>query len=193
MTGVEPLVALGIGTQTASVISAITTVVPAIMSVGSAFASMGAERQSNKYELQALVNQTNAEIASEKYNQNIERVNAANEERQLRREQYLRAGKQIAAAGAQGRGISGNVLDIMADTAYQTELAITGIRDNRQLSAGLSESKIAAARSSLGYTSAAKATANQATILGKIPKISSSLSTLGEDVQSAYTTLKSSF
>lgn len=177
MTGFEPfLISLGVGAETAGVITTVGSVASALVSVGSAVSSMNAQQQSNKYELQALVNQTNADIASEKYNQNIERVNAANEERQLRREQYLRAGKQMAAGGAQGRGISGNVLDIMADTAYQTEVAITGIRDSRQLSSGLSESKTASLRSSLGYTSAAKTVANRATVLGYIPKITSAVS-----------------
>jgi len=92
--------------------------------------------------------QAGAEIQANRLNSANERYQAAETERNLRREQYLRSGSQIAAGAAQGRGISGNVLDIMADTAYQSEMDILGLRASNKISQELYKSSSKSIKSS---------------------------------------------
>lgn len=144
MTGLEPiLISAGVSAGTAGTIASVAGTLGTIASVGSTLFGVSA---SNK--------ESAGEIESTRYNAATERITAAQQESKLRREQYLRGGSQLASGAAQGRGISGNILDIMADTAYQNELDILGLRTSTQMSQQLSQSKIKNIKSSRRLTTA---------------------------------------
>lgn len=108
----------------------IAAIASAVATVGSTVSSMGAQRA-----------QAKGEIAKSQYDEaNARRETALNIQKETR-EQNLRAGRQLSQAAGQGAGLSGNILDIMADTAYQSELSVLGMRDNMMLAqtAGASE------------------------------------------------------
>lgn len=156
------LTSLGVSAGTAATIGTIASIGSTLFSIGSMFTGMKVADQ-----------QASAEIAATRYNAAIETKQAAEQEQKLRREQYLRAGSQMAAAGGQGRGFDGNVLDIMADTAYQSELDILGIRTSNQLSQQLAQSKIKSIKSS------AKTSKMGSILTGVGDLLSSSSSVLG--------------
>lgn len=116
---------------------------------------------------QASSAESAAEQTSAKYNAAVERINTAESIRAKTRDQYLRAGAQKAAGGAQGRGGGGNVLDIMADTAYQNELDILGMRQSQMMSQKLTDTKVKSMKKSNKISQGAS-------ILSGVAKLSSS-------------------
>lgn len=91
---------------------------PFIQIAGAVISAVGAMRQgeaaNNAAQFNATVNLQNAQIA---------RQNAQDEAAQADRESYLRLGAIRAAAGASGGAAGeGSVLDILADSASQSEL-----------------------------------------------------------------------
>ncbi len=120
MTGLEPLlISAGMGAATASTVATVASVGAGVASVGSTIAGMGAAR-----------GQAKGEIAQSNYNEATARRDTALAIQRERRDQTIRAGRQFAQGAAQGAGTSGNLLDIMADTAYQSELSVLGMRDS---------------------------------------------------------------
>ena len=105
-----------------------------IASLGSTFLGMQGQKQQQKAE--AVSNRTNAAI---------EATNSANQEIATRRDQYLRTGANVAAAGA-GGGQTGSALDILADNAAQDELNIIGIRKNATITQDVYKSKASSAK-----------------------------------------------
>lgn len=77
--------------------------------------------------------QAKAEQEQSKYNEAVARRETALAIQKEHRDQYLRAGRQLSQGAAQGAGTSGSLLDIMADTAYQSELSILGMRESLML------------------------------------------------------------
>ena len=141
--GIGTVGALGVGGAFAplagSIASSFGTLsgLASVASIGSSLFGMAGQNQ-----------QAGAEQSSTRYNAAIEATTAAETQQKLRREQYLRAGSQMAAGGSQGRGISGNVLDIMADTAYQSEMDILGSRVTSQMSQQLAKTNVSANKKS---------------------------------------------
>lgn len=98
------------------------------------------------------INQINAETKAVKqeslYNEAAARRETAQAIAAEHREQTLRAGRQFTQGAAQGAGTSGNLLDIMSDTAYQSELSILGMRDSLMMARQNEQSRRANASSS---------------------------------------------
>lgn len=183
MTGIEPiLVYAGMSASTAAAISSVVSVGTALFGLSSAVSGMQNNRASSNYEIQALQQQTQGEITAARYNSATEKLALAQKEQAARREQLLRAGNQVAQSGAQGRGTGGNALDIMADSAYQTELDILGGKQALALSESLYQSKVASAQASLGYTSAAKKMSSKSNILSSAPTIITSATAVGDSL-----------
>lgn len=91
---------------------------PFMQIAGAVIAAIGALQQGQAAkaagDYNARINEQNAQIA---------RQNAADQARQVERENYLRLGAIKAAAGASGGDTGqGSVLDVLADTAAQGEL-----------------------------------------------------------------------
>jgi len=140
-----------------------------ISSLGSAFSLVQGFAESR-----AVQQQGAAEMSSERYNMATQRLQSAQEEEKMRREQYLRSGKQMAASGGQGRGQGGNILDIMSDTAYQSELDILGLRTASEMNQGMSSSKIKNIKNSTSLSSASS-------ILTGVTKLASGVSRLSDE------------
>jgi len=134
MTGIETaLIAAGMSASTAATVTSISTLA-SVASLGSTFIGMQGQKQQQKAE--AVSNRTNAAI---------EATNSANQEIATRRDQYLRTGANVAAAGA-GGGQTGSALDILADNAAQDELNIIGIRKNAAITQDVYKSKASSAK-----------------------------------------------
>ena len=100
----------------------IAAIASAVATVGSTVIGIGAQKA-----------QAKGEIEQSKYEEASARRTTALEIQKEAREQSLRSGRQLSQAAGQGAGLSGNILDIMADTAYQSELSILGARENLML------------------------------------------------------------
>lgn len=152
MTGLEPIL-LGSAAAGATATTAATAATAGLFGVGGSFSALTAlgtvsSLGSALFGMQAQIQQSAGEVSSTRFNAATEAIQSAQSESKLRREQYLRQGSQMAAAAGQGRGVSGNVLDIIADTAYQNELDILGLRQSNEMSQRLSQSKISATKQS---------------------------------------------
>lgn len=119
--------AVGSAASFASFLPSIGTLA-SIASLGSTFLGMQGQQQ----QAQAQVLTDRSQEISDRTNAAIEDANSSNQVIAARRDQYLRTGANIAAAGASG-GLTGSALDILADNATQDELNIIGIRNNQQV------------------------------------------------------------
>lgn len=91
---------------------------PFLQIAGAVISAIGALQQGQAAK---AASDYNAQIAQQ--NAQIARQNAADQARQVDRENYLRLGAIKAAAGASGGDTGqGSVLDVLADTAAQGEL-----------------------------------------------------------------------
>lgn len=126
------LTSIGISSAAAAVGSA--SILPSlgtlatIASLGSTFLGMQGQQQQQ----QAQVLTDRSQEITDRTNAAIEDANSSNQIIATRRDQYLRTGANIAAAGSSG-GLNGSALDILADNATQDELNIIGIRNNQQV------------------------------------------------------------
>jgi hypothetical protein len=135
---IAPLLgSLGVSTATAATIGTVVSGLGTALSIGSAISGSRAQQA-----------QFGADIAATKYNSAIDTIQSSDQQRKMSRDQYLRAGSQMAAGGAQGRGQGGNLLDIMADTAYQSELDILGLRTANKMQQDLATSKVSSLKKS---------------------------------------------
>jgi hypothetical protein len=155
---VAPLLgSLGVSAASAATIGSIVSGLGTALSIGSSFAQSRAQQ-----------NQFAADIETTKYNSYIDTIQSSDQQRKLTREQYLRAGSQMAAGGAQGRGQGGNLLDIMADTAYQSELDILGLRTANKMQQDLAASRVSSIKKSAS-------TAKMGSLLTTVSGIASSV------------------
>jgi hypothetical protein len=153
------LTSLGASAATAGTLSTIVSGIGTAMSLMSSFTQNAAQQQGYA-----------AEIESTKYNSAVERLSSAQQESAARREQYLRAGAQKAAGGAQGRGQGGNILDIMADTAYQSELDILGLRTGTELNSQLAKSRVSGIKKTAKLSTASNLLTGVSTLAGSVTK-----------------------
>lgn len=153
MTGIETaLVAAGVGASTAAAVSSAA----GVLSIGSTLLSVVGGIQQGKAQEQSV-----------KYNAAINRANSFRKEQQLHREQTLRAGRQIASAAASGRGTTGSVLDIMSDTAYQSELDVQSLRVTRGLDEQLKRTTLNNLRTSTYLSTGATLLGGVSDVMGK--------------------------
>lgn len=114
------LTALGVSAGTAATIGTVVSVGSTILSLGSAL--FKSKAQQADYSGQVAASKYNAKVAQDSAAITDTQTAAAVEAK--RRETYLRAGAQRAAAGANNTGFGGSTGDILADNATQNELDI---------------------------------------------------------------------
>lgn len=152
MTGIEPML-LGTAASGVAGTAAATAATAGLFGVGGSFAlgttlgTLGtvASLGSTFLGLQAQNQSAQAAEISNRTNLAIDESNSYNQEVSARREQYLRTGANIAAAGAGGT-TTGSTLDVLADNAAQDELNIIGIRKNLSLTQDVASARSSSAK-----------------------------------------------
>lgn len=102
----------------------------AVTAISAATTAIGAIREGNAAEATA---ETQAEIAEQQAQgqRNVAQFQVAQERRERRRA----FGQQVAQLGSQGTALTGQPIDLLADSAKQDELALQSIRFQSEIAA----------------------------------------------------------
>ena len=102
----------------------------AVLAVSAATTAIGAIREGNAAEATA---EAQAQIAEQQAQgqRNVAQFQVAQERRERRRA----LGQQVAQLGSQGTALTGQPIDLLADTAKQDELALQAIRFQSEIGA----------------------------------------------------------
>ena len=112
-----------------------------LMAVSTAMSAVGAIREGNAAEATA---EAQAQIAEQQAQaqRNVGQFQVAQE----RRAQRQALGQQMAQLGSQGTALTGQPIDLLADSAKQAELALQAIRFESEIAARNQESRAALTR-----------------------------------------------
>lgn len=156
----------------------------ALMAGGTLFGAYGqyqqgrAEQAAANY--QADIEDRNAKLAMRQAEDATAR--GAQEELNLRRQTEKLKGSQIASIGASGGDLSGSAIDLLTDTAYQSELDAANIRYNSQRERWGYEVQASNHRSQANIYRASAANAKKAGTIGALGTVFTGASKVAESI-----------